>query len=54
MRYKFQQVYEDEVVTLDFDTVELAEMVAKFEAFLLACGFAFHGHLDFVEDEDEN
>jgi len=38
---------------MEFETVELGEVVCHFEDFLRGCGFVFKGHLDFVEDEDE-
>jgi len=39
---------------MEFETVELGEVVLHFEDFLKGCGFNFEGHLDFVvEDEDD-
>jgi hypothetical protein len=38
---------------MEFESVDLTEIVSHFEDFLRGCGFVFEGHLDFVEDEDE-
>jgi hypothetical protein len=36
---------------MEFESVELSEIVSHFEDFLRGCGFNFDGHLDFVEGE---
>jgi hypothetical protein len=38
-------------VGMEFNAVELPEIVSHFEDFLRGCGFIINGHLDFVEDE---
>jgi glutaredoxin-related protein len=46
-------VFEDNQAntTMEFESVDLGEIVANFEDFLRGCGFRFDGVLDFVEDE---
>ena len=39
--------------TMEFESVDLGEIVVNFGDFLRGCGFVFKGHLDFVEDEDD-
>jgi hypothetical protein len=36
-------------VSMEFNAIELLEIVSHFEDFLRGCGFIINGHLDFVE-----
>jgi len=38
---------------MEFETVELGDVVCHFEDFLRGCGFVFKGHLDFVVEDEE-
>lgn len=38
-------------VGMQFNAVELQDIVSNFEDFLRGCGFIINGHLDFVEEE---
>ena len=40
-------------VGMEFESVDLGEVVVNFGDFLRGCGFVFRGQLDFVEDEDD-
>jgi hypothetical protein len=37
---------------MEFESVDLAEIVSHFEDFLRGCGFVLEGRLDFVGDEE--
>ena len=48
-------VFEDNQAntTMEFESVDLGEVVVNFGDFLRGCGFVFRGQLDLVEDEDD-
>jgi hypothetical protein len=37
---------------MEFESVDLAEIVSHFEDFLKGCGFVIEGHLDFVVENE--
>ena len=39
-------------VTFECEEVQIEEVVAHFETFLLACGYKFDGHLEIVRGKD--
>ena len=40
-------------VTFECEEVQIEEVVAHFETFLLACGFIIDGHLEIVGGKDD-
>ena len=53
-KYLFIQEYKDSKITHEFDgQTDLYEVIEQFEHFLRGAGFHFEGHLDIVNEEEE-
>jgi hypothetical protein len=62
MKFKFTGEYEpmpfqDAIASkrkIEFEAESLGSILEQFEMFLRGCGYVFEGHIDIVDDFDEN
>lgn len=54
-KYIFTSIDEDgDKITHEFSSLHIHSVVERFESFLSGCGFVFDGHLEFVDEFNED